>query len=127
MNVTSALNAIRCRLKMTSMDSCSLVAVPRKESKWSIFGRYLAGMLIGSLATSMYLLQPSPAPVSNDQELYRLIGHYRNQTVRDDKLLNVLLDGSWRRDCGYRVVPWTQLADGSIRQSIIQVCDEVEK
>jgi hypothetical protein len=81
-------------------------------------------MLIGLLATSMYLLQPSPAPVSNDQQNWQTIDRYKAMIARDDTLINVLLDGSWRRDCGYRVVPWTMLADGTIRQSIIQICEE---
>jgi hypothetical protein len=109
---------------MRSMDSCSLVAVPRKESKWSNFGRYSAGMLIGSLATSIYLLQPLPAPVDKHRASFAIIATYKDMLSRDDKLLNVLLDVSWRRDCGYRVVPWTILAVGTIRQSIIQECDD---
>lgn len=42
---------------------------------------------------------------------------------RDDELLDWLLQGTWDRDCGYRPEPWTQLADGKIRQQLIQVCD----
>ena len=44
-------------------------------------------------------------------------------TARDDKLLNFLLDNSWDRDCGYEVEPWILLADGSMRQSLNQICD----
>jgi hypothetical protein len=88
------------------------------------FGRYLAGMLIGSLVTSMHLLQPIPVPVDKHRASFALMGVYKDMLRRDDKLLTILLDGSWRRDCGYRVVPWVLLKDGSMRQSIIQVCTE---
>ena len=43
---------------------------------------------------------------------------------RDDKLLNFLLQDTWDRDCVYRREPWMQLADGKIRQQLIQECEE---
>jgi hypothetical protein len=120
MNVTSALNAIR---KLATTNCVCFVAV-RNSSKWSNFGRYTAAMLIGSLATSIHLLQPSPAPVSNDQELYRIIGHYRNQIDRDDFVLNHFMGNTWDRSCIYDRVPQVKLADGSMRFTLFQICEE---
>jgi hypothetical protein len=82
-------------------------------------------MLIGALLYGLTTVPPTT--VTNVDPGHAVMTKYRSMVARDDKLLNVLLDGSWRRDCGYRVVPWTQLADGSIRQSIIQICEDVEK
>jgi hypothetical protein len=104
-----------------------IVIVSVCSSRLSNVGRYLVGMLIGSLATSIVLLQPTPAPVSNDQELYRIIGHYRNQIDRDDFILNHFMGNTWDRSCGYDRVPQVKLADGSVRFTLFQICEEVEK
>ena len=43
---------------------------------------------------------------------------------RDDILLNQFMYGTWIRSCEYELVDPTELADGSIRSSLIQTCEE---
>ena len=43
---------------------------------------------------------------------------------RDDRLLDQFMHGSWSRDCDYELVAGVLLADGSIRSSLIQHCEE---
>lgn len=53
-----------------------------------------------------------------------VIGEYEREILRDDKLLMGFTHGTWDRECRYRIDPWTQLADGSIRQQLFQECEE---
>jgi hypothetical protein len=43
--------------------------------------------------------------------------------ARDDRILNALLHDSWDRECKYEIIPGELLADGSVRESLIQHCD----
>jgi hypothetical protein len=122
MNITSVLNATTKALSL-----CVLASAAGSTSLLSNFGRYSVGILIGSLATNMFMFQPIPAPVSNDQELYRIIGHYRSQIGRDDFILNHFMGNTWDRSCGYDRVPEVKLADGSMRFTLFQICEDVEK
>jgi hypothetical protein len=53
-----------------------------------------------------------------------VIGEYEREILRDDRLLMGFTHGTWDRECKYRIDPWTQLADGSIRQQLFQECKE---
>jgi hypothetical protein len=79
-------------------------------------------MLIGSLVTGLFLYHPSSKEQAPQQSYFKTLYVYKTMIKRDDILLNTFMDGSWNRDCKYRVVPGIMLADGSIRSSIIQEC-----
>ena len=51
------------------------------------------------------------------------IDKLRQMIERDDNLLNGLLHDTWRRDCEYERIAGTLLADGSVRETLIQRCE----
>jgi hypothetical protein len=52
------------------------------------------------------------------------VAELEEMVARDDLLLDQFMHGSWKRGCDYELVPGVLLADGSIRSSLIQKCEE---
>jgi hypothetical protein len=65
--------------------------------------------------------------VSNDQQNWQTISSYRTMIARDDFVLNHFMGNTWDRSCGYDRVPQVKLADGSMRFTLFQICEDVEK
>jgi len=57
-------------------------------------------------------------------ELNQMITKQQQMIARDEKILNALLHGTWDRDCVYEIIPGELLADGSVRESMIQHCED---
>ena len=120
MNISSVLSAIKIGRTISKA-----VIASGNSSRLSSGARYLAGLTIGVLLMLLVMSQEAKnEPVSNDQLLFHTLESYRQMIARDDALLDLFMDGSWDRACGYRIVPGIMLADGSIRSSIVQECKE---
>ena len=123
MNVTSVLSVILL-MKLIIRKVTYVLCALAKSNLLSSAALRILWMIIGAL---LYGLTVAPPTIVMSADAHAVIMKYKAMVARDDKLLNVLLDDSWKRDCKYRVVPWTQLADGSIRQQIFQECDDEHK
>jgi hypothetical protein len=49
---------------------------------------------------------------------------YEKMINRDDRILDTFMNGSWKRECQYELIAGVLLADGSVRSSLIQHCEE---
>ena len=58
------------------------------------------------------------------EDLEKVIAKQQQMIARDEKILNALLHGTWDRDCVYEIIPGELLADGSVRESMIQHCED---
>jgi hypothetical protein len=118
LRIIKSLKEPRMTAHIIVTQTCSTIFVSGSLNVWL---RYALGSIIGAL---LYGLTTAPPTTVTSADHHAVIMKYKEMVQRDDRLLNVLLDSSWKRDCKYRVVPWHQLADGSIRQSILQECDD---
>lgn len=91
--------------------------------------------LLFALAAMGYLLSMSAKQTQEALDLLDLeakalevqtakVIEYEKMINRDDRLLDSLLHGTWERECIYELVPGELLADGSVRSSLIQHCEE---
>lgn len=52
------------------------------------------------------------------------IAEYEKMINRDDRILDTFMNGSWKRECQYELIAGVLLADGSVRSSLIQHCED---
>jgi hypothetical protein len=92
-----------------------------------IFNAFWMSVILWSIIYTVATAPWHSCDTTEAERLKREVVTLEDMIKRDDVLLDTFMDGSWKRDCKYRVVPWHQLADGTIRQSLIQECDDERK
>ena len=57
----------------------------------------------------------------------KMIFKYREMITYDDFLLNGFMHGTWDRSCEYEHIAGRLLADGSVKESLIQHCEDTNE